>query len=336
MTWRRAVLLALSLALTIASFLLLSKFGRIDIRLWKSQLRLVKPGFFVLLAILTSAHIFLANWKWRIVDDAIRRPPDTKLPLPTSFALTSLGVALGQILPIQACMAAARSMGTYLYGSPLRRGSAGTIFEQSFDVLIVLFLAIASFVTKFTGGGGWTWFGSAVAMVGVAMIAVSACVSALRGAANLHIRRVQKRDPAKAETLHVAASAILNVRLGRRLMLLSAARSAVQVVMASVGAAALGMHIATWQLAASLPFVMFATVLAITPGGLGVTELTYATALQVFGIPMELAARWAMGTRVLVLCSCFVVTAVTGTIALCAKLNSRKAVAENVSVATAP
>ena len=74
-----------------------------------------------------------------------------------SFALTSTGVALGQILPVQVSMSAARTLGTYFHGRAFKRGTGGTLFEQSFDVLIVGFLVIASGLTRFIAGGGMMW-----------------------------------------------------------------------------------------------------------------------------------------------------------------------------------
>jgi uncharacterized membrane protein YbhN (UPF0104 family) len=337
-SWRRAIVSALSVALTFASFLFLSKLGGVDIRLWIRELRGANPALFALLALLTAIHIFLATWKWRCVDAVVRRPSDTKLSWGTSFALTSMGAALGQVLPIHACMAAARSFGTKFYGSPLRRGTAGTIFEQGFDFLIIVFLAIASAVTWLCNGGWALWTATAVAIVVLAIFAVGICIRVLSRVADFYFKHFAKRAPAETGTPNPIAFAFLNIQLGRRLMLLSAARSLVQIVMAAVAAATVGIHIATWQLAAALPFVILATVLAITPGGLGVTELTYTGALNLFGVPLGLGAQWALASRALVLSSCFVVAAITGVLALGGKLKtgSSSEVIEEVTVSSGP
>lgn len=322
MTWRRGIVVAVSLVLTVASFVLLSKISSVDIQLWIKQLRAIKPAGFLLLVLLTAFHIFLANWKWRCVDDVLRRPTDSKLPWSISFALTSIGVALGQVLPVQACMTAARSFGTYLYGSPLRRGAAGTLFEQGFDVLIVVFLAIASGVTWFCSGGWLLWMTVAVSMSVTAILAVGTCLRWMRAAADFYFRRVARRKVAQGDAPNLPQLAFLNVRLGRRLMLLSAARSLVQIMMVATAAQAAGIDIPAWKLSAALPFVIFATVLAITPGGLGVTELTYAAALNLFGVPLDLGGRWALTNRALVLCSCFIVAMIAGVLALGERLKA--------------
>ena len=77
----------------------------------------------------------------------------------------------------------------------------------------------------------------------------------------------------------IQQSGLLNPALARQLMALSAARFAIQVLMAGQTAEAIGVHIPLWHLAAAMPFVIIACVIVVTPGGLGVNELSYATTL---------------------------------------------------------
>ena len=69
--------------------------------------------------------------------------------------------------------------------------------------------------------------------------------------------------------------------------------------MAAQAAQAIGAQIPVWHLAAAMPFVIIACVIVITPGGLGVNELTYATALHLFGTPLAVGAQWALANRFL-------------------------------------
>ena len=77
--------------------------------------------------------------------------------------------------------------------------------------------------------------------------------------------------------------------------------------MAGLAAQAIGVHIPLWHLAAAMPFVIIACVVVVTPGGLGVNELSYATMLHLFGTPLNVGAQWALANRFLVASSCFVV-----------------------------
>ena len=82
-------------------------------------------------------------------------------------------------------------------------------------------------------------------------------------------------------------SGVLNASLARQLMLLSAGRFTIQVLMAGQAAEAIGVNIPLWHLAAAMPFVIIACVIVVTPGGLGVNELSYATTLHMFGTPLN-------------------------------------------------
>ncbi len=147
MTFRRMFLLLASIALGFVLIVLLIKVGKIDLRLTLLQLESVTPLAFVKLVLLNGLLIYLSTEKWRSIDAAQRLPSDSVPSRITSFAVTSAGMALGLIVPMQIGMAAARTLGTYVHGRPLQRGTAGTLLEQSFDLLIVVFLAVASGVT---------------------------------------------------------------------------------------------------------------------------------------------------------------------------------------------
>ena len=56
-------------------------------------------------------------------------------------------------------------------------------------------------------------------------------------------------------------------------------------------------------MAAAIPFVTAAAVIALTPGGIGLNEFAGAGALEVFGIPFAIGAQWALANRVLVAAS---------------------------------
>ena len=79
--------------------------------------------------------------------------------------------------------------------------------------------------------------------------------------------------------------------------------------MAEQTARAIHVYIPLWNMAAAVPFVVVATIIAVTPGGIGVNELTSTTALKFFGTPMAVAAQWSVANRLLVTASCFVVAA---------------------------
>jgi uncharacterized membrane protein YbhN (UPF0104 family) len=310
MTLRRWLLGVASVSLTIFLIGLLIKVGKIDFRTTLQQLRSVSLISFGSLVLLTGLHIYLSSQKWRFVDAALRGPSDSVPSKTMSFALTSIGVALGQVLPVQLSTSAVRTLGTYFQGGALKRGAGGTLFEQSFDVVIVGFLAIASGVTRFYRGGGMMWTLCASAMIAFALFAIGPSVRLIRWQViSLAAGTVAPRNRIIRTLADLQQSGLLSAGLARRLMALSAARFVIQLLMAAEAAEAIGAQIPLWHLAAAMPFVIIACIIVITPGGLGVNELGYATALNLFGTPLAVGAQWALANRFLVGSSCLVVAA---------------------------
>jgi len=308
MTLRRALLLVASIALGIVLIALLIRFGKIDVRQMLLQVRSVSRLAFVKLVLLNGLLVYLSTEKWRSVDAAVRCTADEVPSRLTSFTVTSIGMALGTVIPVQIGMTAARTLATHLYGRALKRGTAGTLFEQGFDVLIVVSLAAASGVTRLYHGGAPLWMASAAVATALTLLAVGPSISLLR---RLGAPSNNGTEPPNNRILRsfweIQHSSFLNTSLARRLVMLSVARFAVVVLMAGQTAEAVGSPIPLWHMAAAIPFVVIACVIVVTPGGLGVNELTYATALNLFGTPFAVGAQWALANRVLITASCFAV-----------------------------
>lgn len=307
MTRRRALLLVASFALSGFLIVVLVKVGKINLHATLEHLRHVSRIAFAGLVVLTALHIYLSNLKWRKIDAFLRRSSDSAPSGTASFAFTSLGVVLGQILPVQISMSAARTIGTYFYGSPLKRGTAGTLFEQSFDVLIVGFLAIASAITWFCRGGAAVYIIATAVMALISVLAVAPSIRAVQSLVSATANRKRPGNRIIRRFAEMDRSGFLNASLARQLMMLSAARFVIQVLMAWEVAEAVGAHISVWQLAAATPLVTIAYALAIAPGGLGISELSYAFVLNLFGTPLSVGAQWALENRVLVFLSCLLI-----------------------------
>jgi uncharacterized membrane protein YbhN (UPF0104 family) len=310
MTLRRVFLSLASAALGIVLVALLIRLGKINLRVTLLQLQNVSQVAFAKLVLLNGLLVCLSTQKWRSIDAALRRASDSVPSRTASFALTSAGMALGLVLPVQLGMAAARTLGTYVHGRALKRGTAGTLFEQSFDILIVCFLAVASAATKVYKGGAVMWIVSASAMTALALLAAGPSIRIfLRIAASYPARPATQQNRILRIVWELQHSGLFNPRLARRLVMLSAARFAVLVLMAGQTAEAIGANIPLWHMAAAVPLVVIATVIALTPGGIGVNELASVTALNLFGTAWAVAAQWTLANRILVVASCFVVAA---------------------------
>ena len=311
MSVKRALQLVASFGLSVALLALLIKIAKIDVRLTLQQLRAVSWIAFTKIVLLSCLFNLLSTEKWRRIDATLRRPADSVPSRADSFALTSAGVALGIFLPVQFAVATARTLGTYFHGGALRRGTAGTLYEQSFDVATACLLAVASGLTWFYNGGGLMWTISAVSMLCLALLAVSPSVRLIRWLAAKSFVRTEAPQGRIAAILHSLSdllhSDLLNTGLVRRLLGLSVARFAVIVLTSKETADAIGLSIPIRSMAAAIPFVMLMAVVAFTPGGLGMNEFTAASALSLFGTAFTVGASWTLANRILVTLSYFVV-----------------------------
>ena len=317
MTLRRFVAALISIALGGFLVLLLARIAHINWQETLQQLRDTSWMAFVELVLLNVMAVYLSTAKWRSVDSFLRRPGDVIPSQVVSISLTSIGMAIGLLVPVQLGMTVARTLGTYVHGSPLRRGTVGTLLEQSFDVLTVFILAIASAFTLMAKGGATTWVASALVLILLCFTFIGPLVRWVRRFTASE--KFPKGNPDArfgkllTQISEMASSPVFDPALAQKLVILSTLRYATLVLMTAQTAHMIGASIPLWQLAAAGPVVVAASVLAITPGGIGVNELTYATVLRSLGTPLAAAAQWAIANRVLATASCFAVAAIAAT-----------------------
>jgi hypothetical protein len=317
------------IALTLASFAVaaaliaaLVVYSGVNLRETFARLAAMDRLAFLRMSVLMAFYIFLSSEKWRLIDRVLRHREDTPLPRSNAFTLTSLGVALGQVLPVQVSLSVARTLGTRLYGRALRRGTLGTLFEQAFDFVMVCFLALASAGTRVLHGGARTWLALAVPAAALAVLAA--------GPATAMVRRIGARvtagRPARWRQFvsEMQGSGLLEARLGRQLMALSALRFVVLVLTARETTVAIHSSLPLWHLAAAMPFVVLSMAVGITPGGLGLNELTYSAALSLFGTPLAATTQWAIANRLLNSAASFVVAIAASVLLLATSAGARR------------
>jgi uncharacterized membrane protein YbhN (UPF0104 family) len=285
----------LALVLLIA----LAKIAQVDLAHLLRLLAEVKLLPFAALMLLTSLHILLAGEKWRLVQERIA--PGAELSRRLCFCFTAIGTAAGQFLPMQVATALTRSFGTHVVtGTGAVRGALATVFEQMFDVSVVALCGIASGYCLWSGDLGWWSAGAAAAvtsgfmLVGPVLATAAAATKWLVTAHSIVGDRIGRFGRTLAE------SGLFEQQLTRRLFALSVFRFVVLWLMAIATTHAVGLNISSLQLAAALPLVVLATTLAVTPGGIGVNEWTFAAALAGMGVDFETATQCALVNRVLV------------------------------------
>ena len=297
---RRSLVTAIaSGALALVLLIALAMFAQVDLTHLLRLLADVKLLPFAALVALMSLHILLAGEKWRLVYR--RMVPGAALSRRLCFCFTAIGTAVGQVLPMQLATALTRSFCSHLVtGSGAVRGALATAFEQIFDIAVVALCGLASLYCLWSGDlSRWT------AIAGVAIATgfilggpvLGTAASASKWLATAHVMlgdRMGRFGRALAE------SGLFEQKLTRHLFVLSVLRFAVLWLMAIATTYAVGLNVSALQLAAALPLVVLATALAVTPGGIGINEWTFAAALTAFGADFETATQFALVNRVLV------------------------------------
>jgi uncharacterized membrane protein YbhN (UPF0104 family) len=62
-------------------------------------------------------------------------------------------------------------------------------------------------------------------------------------------------------------------------------------------------------MAAAVPLVSVVTIVAVTPGGIGLNDLAGAGALDLFGTPFATGAQWVLANRILLTVSYLLIAA---------------------------
>ncbi len=323
----RSILMAIvSLAIGVALLMLLVAMSGVHLQALLSRLAEMNKTAFVELAALMAVNAYLSSQKWRLTDRVMRGKSGAALPKFEYFALTSMGTALGQFLPVQLSMPIVRTMGTWVHGRAIRRGALGTYFEQGFEMLFAVFIMAGSLVTYLLHGGFILWLILAGASALLAFLSVEIIM--------IVARRLAARVCADTESVRwrrsvaeLSKSGLLEPALGRKLMCLSGLRFIVFVLMADRTTTAIYADIPLWHFAMAMPFAMLATALGITPGGLGVTDLTYAGLLHAMGTPLAVTTQWALANRVLIFAAAMVMA--VPILPLFFALRARKAASES-------
>src|SRR5579884_2245445 len=93
--------LAASAALAALLLLLLFRMTGIDLSGVGQAIAGVRPAAFAAIVLVLAANTVLSGEKWRLIARRLQRGGDSGMPRLLYFAFTSIGVALGQILPAQ-------------------------------------------------------------------------------------------------------------------------------------------------------------------------------------------------------------------------------------------
>ena len=206
-------------------------------------------------------------------------------PFASAMAVTAGGALLGNVMPVQAAISAARAGHARLLGQPAGEAAAHSVHEQAFDALLVLAAALAAAL--------WVVAGAGVAIIGFFLaLAVFAFLMGRMFGLGARLFGAKGRI---ADWL--AQAARLPGATARFLLAASALRYLLTLLRALAVMAALGLTGAMAEAAAAYPLIQIAGVLPLSPGGLGVVEAGWTGVLTAAGVALPLAAGAAVAMR---------------------------------------
>jgi hypothetical protein len=300
---RSVILTAVSLLAGLALIAALIAKAHVDPRDLLIRLRVLDRTACVRFALWMAATIYVSSVKWRLTDEVLRGQGKQPVGGDMAFASTAFGVAIGQVLPAQLSMPAARTLMTAGHGRALRRGTFGTLFEQSFDLLAVCVLAIPSIAIIAFHRGFGTWLALAVLISLGTVWMVGRLLNFLN---NINVQ-VEGAVRWRRALANLQESGLMRGTLGFKLSMLAFARFAFVVLAAGETTAAIHAAVPLWYIVVAMPLVLLAMVTGITPGGIGIVEFAYVGMLHLFGIPLSVAAEWALAARILTVTSACVI-----------------------------
>jgi uncharacterized membrane protein YbhN (UPF0104 family) len=271
----------------------------IDFAEIKGILLRLNPAAVIEVATLMSFNAFLAGEKWRLVTSRLRDAPDGTMPRHVCFAVSAMGVCLGQLLPTQVSTALIRSLAARAYGQhAFRHGVGATLFEQLFDVFAAGLLGLASVMVIILGGNAVGWL---LCWAGAILTGLVVCGMAGRmGPAISH--RLSDRIPGeriRSLLKGLGESRLMTAKLIFSLYALSLLRLCVLGMVAVASGSAMSLGIPFWHLAAASPFWVLALVVSLTPAALGVSEWSFSAVVVALGTSLQAAGQYAIAIRIL-------------------------------------
>jgi uncharacterized protein (TIRG00374 family) len=178
--------------------------------------------------------------------------------------------------------------------------AAATLYEQTFDLIVVALLGLVSI---FCLASGLTQIWLIASVLLLAFFALTLRFSSTLLQKLLHMFSNIRLLPQRVRKILAGSDKMLDLSLVRKLVLFSIFRFVLLCFAAAATTYAAGLPVPALHLAIAMPLVALASLLPLTPGALGVNEFVFASVLAALGTPFEIGLQWALINRLLVILS---------------------------------
>lgn len=247
--------------------------------------------------LLTAAFLSLSALKWRIVMKAMSEEHDVVAGWMPAFFYTSLGATLSLVLLPQIAVPTGRALGARLHlGQPPARVAGASVFEQLFDVAVMLAAAAVAFCVLFPQ------------FTPVVLLSFVLCAAGV-----LAFPRTLSRIPFVARKLSDPRLAALRTgAVLSRLLWISFLRYLLLGARAVLVMYVVGLGLGLGDFVASFSLVQLSRLVSVTPMGLGIADWSWAGMLGLFGLPLSVAAGFVLVNRALNIAAVVACLAVSG------------------------
>ena len=261
-------------------------------------------------AVLTAGQIALSAVKWHMV--LTRVSSGSNVTAGFAFHVSVASAFLSQVMTSYLSAVVTRSWAARrAHGVSLGAGAGTSLFEQIFDVAIIAAMLAPTLIVYFLGGSFSLWLGlTAVSLTAGAVIFL------MLG------RNVQYLPVSDAKTGLVArlfaafrsasAAGLFAPGMVLKLYALSVLRYLLILARVPVTIAALALAIGMMDAAQGFTVVQATQLASITPGNLGIQELSWTGVLVLRDTPLELAAAFAIAFRIVTFLSMGLVALISG------------------------
>jgi len=282
-------------------------FGMITLLFWWSGLgmntlidRLSRSAVWLLpaIALMAITQASLSALKWRLVLSAYGTDPDHIPSYGFCLFYSATSVLVSQFLPVHIATIAVRSFAAKRFSKiSIGRGAASSLFEQCFDVLVLLVFGIATLLTWLVQGNLGIWLG----LVFLGLISGYLVLLVLG-----RLRRIQLDTSGLFVPLQKALSlldshfsvSLFTPRLTAQLLGLSLLRYLTLIGRTPLIVIGMGFALPVAEMAQGFTLVQMTQFAAITPGNLGLQEWTWTGILALRGVTVLLATEFALSLRV--------------------------------------
>ncbi|MET0082513.1 MAG: lysylphosphatidylglycerol synthase transmembrane domain-containing protein [Sedimenticola sp.] len=282
-----------------------------------STIQSTPTWLFILLLATTLLQIFISALKWRLVTQKVSTSHSIKINNGFYVFYTALGASLGQLIPVHISSIITRSLALRAHGNlNIKKGAFTSLYEQAFDLLIPIILVPSSLIAYIFDYSVTGWLLLSLASIFLGGWIVSEAGEKLSRSVCRYMDR-KKLKSAFHERIHdilqaCIESGLFENKFLRRIFYLSTFRFISILFRAILIAMLIGSAITALDVAKAFPLVQTTLLIAITPGGLGISEWSWIGIFNAIGVNLDEAGLFAIVHRIYIVLTVFLICIVSG------------------------